>query len=243
MITLLRKIRKRLISQSSFTSYLLYAIGEILLVMIGILLALQVNNWNEQRKNKKMEREILMEIREGLSQDLEDAIPRFIRGSQKTVNFTDALIHAIETKTEIPDSLKKDYSRISISFQFYPVITPYKILESKGLDIIQNKDLKSSITKIYNVEYELIQEALENELINKRDIYRPIVRKHFKINPRGSEYRAIPIDYWAMLEDIDFNNTIQVLNGNRNRIKSQFIKLKEKVSKAIEAIDEELNNK
>ena len=49
MLTFFRKIRKSLIDSSSARRYLLYAIGEILLVMIGILLALQVNNWNEHR--------------------------------------------------------------------------------------------------------------------------------------------------------------------------------------------------
>ena len=49
MITLLRRLRRSLIESGSARKYLLYAIGEILLVMIGILLALQVNNWNEDR--------------------------------------------------------------------------------------------------------------------------------------------------------------------------------------------------
>jgi len=47
MITLFRNIRQKLIASGSITKYLLYAIGEILLVVIGILTALQVNNWNE----------------------------------------------------------------------------------------------------------------------------------------------------------------------------------------------------
>jgi len=50
MITLFRRIRQKLIESGSVTKYLLYAVGEILLVVIGILIALQVNNWNEERK-------------------------------------------------------------------------------------------------------------------------------------------------------------------------------------------------
>lgn len=53
MITFFRRIRKRLLLESSIGKYLLYATGEIILVMVGILLALQVNNWNEERKNKE----------------------------------------------------------------------------------------------------------------------------------------------------------------------------------------------
>ncbi len=52
MIKFFRKIRQRLLAENRFSKYLVYAIGEIILVMIGILLALQVNNWNERRKNK-----------------------------------------------------------------------------------------------------------------------------------------------------------------------------------------------
>ena len=52
MISLFRKIRQKLLSQNQVTRYLVYAIGEILLVTIGILIALQVNNWNEERKQK-----------------------------------------------------------------------------------------------------------------------------------------------------------------------------------------------
>ena len=51
MIKFFRRIRQKLLSESKFSKYLLYAIGEIVLVMIGILLALQVNTWNEQKKD------------------------------------------------------------------------------------------------------------------------------------------------------------------------------------------------
>lgn len=59
MISFFRKIRQKLLSQNRVTRYLAYAIGEIVLVVIGILIALQVNNWNEQRKAKARERELL----------------------------------------------------------------------------------------------------------------------------------------------------------------------------------------
>ncbi|MEJ2113692.1 MAG: DUF6090 family protein, partial [Flavobacteriaceae bacterium] len=52
MIKLFNKIRQRLLSENKFSKYLLYAIGEIILVVIGILIALQVNNWNNERKEQ-----------------------------------------------------------------------------------------------------------------------------------------------------------------------------------------------
>ena len=50
MIKFFRKIRQRLLTENKFSKYLIYAIGEIILVVIGILIALQINNWNENRK-------------------------------------------------------------------------------------------------------------------------------------------------------------------------------------------------
>jgi hypothetical protein len=52
MIKFFRKIRRQLFSENKFSKYLLYAIGEILLVVIGILIALSINNWNEKGKKK-----------------------------------------------------------------------------------------------------------------------------------------------------------------------------------------------
>jgi len=69
MITLLRKIRKRLISKNNFSSYLLYAIGEIALVVIGILIALQINNWNEAKKENQQIKKILLEVKANLKSD------------------------------------------------------------------------------------------------------------------------------------------------------------------------------
>ena len=62
MIKFFRKIRQKLLTENKFSKYLLYAIGEIILVVIGILIALQINNWNEKKKEAEKERAFLKEI-------------------------------------------------------------------------------------------------------------------------------------------------------------------------------------
>ena len=66
MIKFFRHIRKSLIEKNQMGKYFKYAIGEILLVVIGILIALQINNWNEERKDRKLEKNYV----ELLTQDL-----------------------------------------------------------------------------------------------------------------------------------------------------------------------------
>ncbi len=72
MIKLFRNIRKNLISEGKTSKYLKYAIGEIILVVIGILIALQVNQWNEQRKLASQERELLINLRGEFQDNLKD---------------------------------------------------------------------------------------------------------------------------------------------------------------------------
>ena len=69
MIKFFRKIRQGLLRQNKFSSYLLYAIGEIMLVVIGILIALQLNTWNETKKNKKLEQGYYCRFLEDIRQD------------------------------------------------------------------------------------------------------------------------------------------------------------------------------
>ena len=72
MLTFLRKIRRSLIASGAAQKYLLYAIGEVLLVVIGILIALQINAWNNNRIDKHLEKQILARIVQDLKTDLGD---------------------------------------------------------------------------------------------------------------------------------------------------------------------------
>ena len=72
MIKFFRKIRQKLLTENKFSKYLIYAIGEIILVVIGILIALQLNNWNELRKNEDEFKAVLQQIFTVVDQDLEN---------------------------------------------------------------------------------------------------------------------------------------------------------------------------
>ena len=80
MLRFFRQIRQRLIADNKITKYLLYALGEVFLVVIGILIALQINNWNEERKTRLQDREFLNNLKVELSVDiaaLQDRIARY----------------------------------------------------------------------------------------------------------------------------------------------------------------------
>ena len=92
MIKFFRHIRQRLLGENRFTKYMLYALGEIILVVIGILLALQINTWNQQRQNIKKEGQFLSEINENLNEDLQ-AIEKNLAFNQKKYEAMDSAFH------------------------------------------------------------------------------------------------------------------------------------------------------
>lgn len=91
MLRFFRQIRKQLMDKSNIRTYLIYAIGEILLVVIGILIALQVNNWNEQRKAEA----VAADVRSSIIQDLNSDVASI-----------DSLIIDIQYEIESYDSLQ-----------------------------------------------------------------------------------------------------------------------------------------
>ena len=90
MIKFFRKIRQQLLTENKFSKYLIYALGEIALVVIGILIALSLNNWNQKKSERKIERRYISSLIEDAKTDLS--------------NFNNAII-VNEERVKILDSL------------------------------------------------------------------------------------------------------------------------------------------
>ena len=93
MIKFFRKIRQKLLSENKFSKYLIYAIGEIILVVIGILIALQINIWNSKRLENKEERNVLINLKKDFQQNqvsLESVISdneKYLKSDLNILNF------------------------------------------------------------------------------------------------------------------------------------------------------------
>ncbi|MFC2148991.1 DUF6090 family protein, partial [Bacteroidota bacterium] len=70
MIKFFRRIRQQLLTENKFSKYLLYAIGEIVLVVIGILIALSINNWNEENKRNSLKSTYIKSLKSDLENDI-----------------------------------------------------------------------------------------------------------------------------------------------------------------------------
>ncbi|WP_412560789.1 DUF6090 family protein [Winogradskyella sp. MIT101101] len=142
--------------QNKTGKYLKYAIGEIILVVIGILIALQINNWNENKKQREFELKMLTEIKSALESDI-DYFHRLEIRLQRLDSSANKFIRLVHEKATFNDTLYKNgrsrwYNlRTGINLQFN--LGPYEALKSSGIDKVSNNNLRNSLVDFYDFRF------------------------------------------------------------------------------------------
>lgn len=144
MIKFFRKIRQRLVSESKFSKYLIYGIGEIILVVIGILIALQINNMNEARKTEIFEGKILEDILISMDGNFFQ-LDLCLNSNRKSLASANLILSHFENNLEYNDSLNYHFSK---SLEWCnPVLTNsgYESLKTYGRNLITNDTIREKL--------------------------------------------------------------------------------------------------
>lgn len=165
MIKFFRKIRQNILMENPSTpqvgktaKYLKYAIGEIFLVVIGILIALQINNWNEALKTKGTEVYVLTEVLSNLNEDaliLNDIIEQ----RQKAKISVGAMLKYLQKENISKDSLEKDVVNFLTFERYFPINNAYEILKANGLQLSNNL-LTIKISRYYDYEQKKMNRSI-----------------------------------------------------------------------------------
>ena len=137
--------------------YFLYAIGEIVLVVVGILIALQINNWNEDRKLTEKEIFYLEEIRESLENDLKLELKGCLGWNMDRIHAF-KLLDSIFSETHYPTYSELEHidSFFSGEWDLIFEIAPYENIKSIGINIISSDSIRSKISKLYSYWYPVL---------------------------------------------------------------------------------------
>ncbi|WP_054558503.1 DUF6090 family protein [Croceitalea dokdonensis] len=152
MIKFFRKIRQKLLAENRFSKYLLYAIGEIVLVVIGILIALQINTWSENQKIKQEEKILIT----GLIQNIESDIRSLIAVTKSDSTLIDAnriLLSAFKNDLIRRNKplLKQRILEASGTSSFIPSQITFNQMQFSGkLTYILNDSIKNKIQSYYD---------------------------------------------------------------------------------------------
>jgi len=220
MIKFFRKIRQNLLMENKTGKYLKYAFGEIVLVMVGILLALQVNNWNELRKQKSVEFNILKQFEKDIISNISD-LKLNASFQEKTINSAQLVLDHMATDTPYNDSLSPHIANAYLWTKFTVNSGAYENLKSRGLEIISNTELRDLILTLYeknllwNASYEQIiidaVETMRNQY--NHNFFSKLIVVNYD-NGKLTDGKAEVIDYNALRKDNHFRYYLESFIGD-----------------------------
>jgi hypothetical protein len=208
MFRFLRKFRQKAGERSS-TAFWSFAIGEFVLVFLGILIALQVDNWNQGREDRRLERVLLQEMLSELKGDLED-ISYNAQVQERLQNSNRVVLDFLQRNLPWHDSMAYHFAQIMGAGIFDYNASAFESLQSIGIDLIRNDSLRKQITGVYTVVYTHVK-ANESLLFDFLfDNLYPSLREH--LHTEQMRESAVPVNLEALrlnnsfMEDL--NNTI-----------------------------------
>ncbi len=223
MIKFFRKIRQKLLTENKFSKYLIYAIGEIVLVVIGILIALQINNWNQERIDNSKEKAYLFNLQKEITEntganqmlvaDRMDAKIESLKFAKKICENNLVVIDTIQTLNKITYG--------GVFGGGYPLgVRNYydELLNTGNLQLIKNDSIKNIVAQYYSrIEfYNLRSKNYSTLYSNYIDGLRPFDRENPSLISKYDQIEMIEAfqsDKFRMLVDAEISYAYAVYTG------------------------------
>lgn len=240
-------MRNALLIENRFTRYFFYAAGEIVLVVIGILIALQVNDWNENRKNRILEIHILKEIASNLNDDLNE-IRSDIAIKDSVILACDEIIQYIDKNEIASETFFNSVAKMVVNTHFDPDKSGYSLLASKGVDLILNDDLRESLSLLYESSYSYYY-RYEDELaqFKTHHIYPKLLEYFSWITIPEllfmAQFQITQDDFIQIKQDASFIKLIHAISMQNSLVKNRAERTEKKIKELMAQINNELELK
>lgn len=250
MISFLRKIRQKFLSESRFRKYFIYAFGEIILVVIGILIALQINNWNDGQKNLKKEQQVLQNLKAEFVQNLEE-LQRDHKINLRCLNACIQFLELEKTEKANPQTLD---SLLGMAFDFATFDARLGVINdvsSTGkLELIRDENLRLLLNQwtgelndysedvVIRRDYWINNFNIFNKFIPIRNFdhaqNRPDYQRNYKVKPIKTPQKK----YQQLLENIEVDGVVynhymnqQFVTINENTLEKFLIRIIDLIDK------------
>ncbi len=233
--------------QNKTGKYLKYAFGEILLVVIGILIALQINNWNERSKDLVRSHEILLEIKENVQFNSSQFISE-IKEEKKVIKSIDIVLENISNYKKYNDSLEFHFYNTGYWPSSSRKSSGYETLKSQGVELIKTTTLRQTVIDLYEKTYNELSEIILETRADHGLSMVPVFTELFMIQPSlpnqpFEEMGATPFNYDEVIHSQKFKGILSYWRNQRTvaiQIRQDAIN---KNNELINAIDNELDRK
>ena len=249
MIKFFRKIRYDLMEKNKTGKYLKYAIGEIVLVVIGILIALQLNNWNQKSALKKEEQKVMKSLHKEFSQNL----LKFdgVYGVHLKRKNDIELIMAIKPNELSSDSLWSLISAVSgNNFTFDPYQGIYNsVINSGKIEIVSNDSLKEKISRVQDLISDYKEEEINSKNFAIENLHKYILSEkvfdNFNLNqqsylPTEEEELRLRKKYIKLIESDTYISILVYLRSWMKDIFTEGPVLREEMASIINLLESEI---
>ena len=224
MINFFRRIRKQLADDNKPLKYMRYAIGEIALVVIGILIALSINNWNEGRKSRKIELKILQELyvvlKGGVLLGELEFQKKQIEQNEKSKASCELIVRHFQDNLPYQDSLKFHFSNAHTRYIGLIKSHSYENAKNYGLGFITNDSLKELLTWAYETNSILLEELNERNNLYENSTVVPVITELFESidmnNIEDQTKQMVPLNYESLKGNTTYNNILKTTIHKRN---------------------------
>ena len=234
MVKVFRSFRQRFLNEGQGKKYFFYAIGEIFLVVVGILIALSINNWNKEKELRKAERKVYQNILSKINNDKNDIEANVIYNDDRMVQFhhADAIIESNDR--EQIDTLKVilrklyEYSDVDVSNNIYQNLVnsgELKLLKNDTI-ILQLQELEEHyiyINRIESIHWQVILRYIGPGLIDNL---------HFK---------DLKVEKPDLLYTFDFQNLLFAMTNIMTEKEQVYNTTIGRIDMLSELIEQELN--
>jgi len=245
MIKFFRKIRQRLLTENRFGKYLIYGIGEIILIVIGILFALYLNNINSEQKSNLVEIELLNELKANIKSSIK-SFERTLESEQEYLEYNLLILDYLDNKKPYDDNLLKPFSAYFWTVSSNPISGGYTYLKSKGIDLITNKSLRKNLSVLFENQFLIIKEENQVWANNlQQNISYPYHVNHFRRyfihdSILGDIEVTKPLNYNGLINDDKFKSINAEIISNRTWNINSLQELIMKSEVIVNEIEEEL---
>lgn len=248
MIKFFRRFRQQLFSENKFSKYLVYAIGEVVLVVIGILIALQINNWNEARKLKSLEIKILQDLKYDIEENIAN-LNEGIKVLEKASADNSKVLLMCEQKIPYHDSLRPAFHNFLNQWDPDFTYAGFENLKSLGVNTISNPTLRKKIINLIEVEMDMLDNSDMSRISQMNSVMiLPTIKKYFyrdlnynaDLSLTRENFPLIPSNYKAMTNDQEFYNVCTEAAFRQRRSIIRFKNFNKKANNLVSDIESEI---
>ncbi len=204
MLKFFRRIRRKIANEGNLKRYLIYAIGEILLVVIGILIALQVNYWKNEIADRNKETNILSEMVRNLEMNMNQFAEEMVK-QDSIIRNINVIMYQLKNKTPYHDSLGTKYASIAWTEEFNYANSAFETIKTMGFDLISSDSLRENIINLFNVRYVKISDVINK--VSSAD-YSGLVTLYFRHIEFDQQGKGRINDFYSLTKDKEFTNML-----------------------------------